>query len=184
LGGAAGDIVKPGFPAIYREDFLIFDNKPETFMEILSKLLGEQNIDPDTIITFPQGIPGFEDQTRFKLFHQEGSEIVHWLQAVDKADLTLSVSHPQLFNINYSFVLTDAEEKLLQAANSNELIILIVLHKDNEHNPSGEPVIKGSIKSPILINSEKRIGYQKVLAEIEQSITLIEKQNQINLAEV
>ena len=70
-------------------------------MEIKSKLLGEQAVDPDTIITFPHGIPGFESDTRFKFFHQEGSNIVFWLQSVDNEEVLFSVAHPTHFNINY-----------------------------------------------------------------------------------
>ena len=151
-------------------------------MEIQSKLLGNQQVNPDNIITFPRGIPGFEDQTHFKLFHQEGSEIVYWLQSVDNEDLAFSVAHPLHFNINYNFTLTDDEENLLQAKSSDDLIILILLHKDEEQG-TGRPTIKGSIKSPLLINSEKRIGYQKVLAVIEQSITLTEKNSEIDVSE-
>ncbi len=151
-------------------------------MEIQSKLLGNQQVNPDTILTFPHGIPGFEDQTRFKLFHQEGSEIVYWLQAVDSDDLTLSVAQPSHFNINYSFVLTDEEEQLLQLESADDLLILIVLHKQDENN-TGKPTIKGSIKSPLVINSAKRIGLQKVLGTIEQSITLTEKVSEIDVLE-
>jgi flagellar assembly factor FliW len=152
-------------------------------MEIQSKLLGNQQIDPDTIINFPQGIPGFEDQKRFKFFHQEGSEIVYWLQSLDNAELIFSVAHPLNFNINYTFTLTDEEEALLQAQSADDLLILILLHKDDDE-VTGKPTIKGSIKSPILINSEKRIGYQKVLTAFEQSITLIEKSSEIAVSEV
>ena len=151
-------------------------------MDIQSKLLGDQQVNPDTIITFPRGIPGFEDQTRFKLFHQEGSEIVFWLQGVDSDELTLSVASPAHFNINYNFVLSDDEEKLLQAGSSDELVILLVLHKE-EGDGSGKPTIKGSIKSPLVINSSKRIGLQKVLVNIEQSITLTEKVSEIDVSE-
>jgi len=151
-------------------------------MEIQSKLLGNQQINPESIITFPRGIPGFEDQTRFQLFHQEGSEIVYWLQSLDNPELTFSVAHPLHFNINYNFTLTDEEEKLLEAKSGDELLILILLHKDDEQD-NGKPTIKGSIKSPLLINSEKRIGYQKVLVAIEQSITLTEKNSQIDVSE-
>lgn len=151
-------------------------------MEIQSKLLDNQDIDLDRIITFPRGIPGFEDQTRFKLFHQEGSEIVYWLQAIDSEELTFSVSHPAHFNINYNFVLTDDEEQLLQLENSDDLLILILLHKDDD-NLNGKPTIKGSIKSPLLINSQKKLGLQKVLLTIEQSITLTEKNSQIDVSE-
>ena len=151
-------------------------------MDIQSKLLGNQSVNPDSIITFPRGLPGFEDQTRFKLFHQEGSEIVYWLQAIDSDDLTFSVAHPARFNINYSFVLTDDEERLLQLENVDDLLILILLHKDDEGD-SGKPTIKGSIKSPLIINSEKRIGLQKVLLNIEQSITLTERASEIDVSE-
>lgn len=151
-------------------------------MDIQSKLLGDQQVNPDTIITFPKGIPGFEDQTRFKLFHQEGSEIVYWLQGVDSDELTLSVASPAHFNINYNFVLSDDEERLLQADANDELVILLVLHKD-ESDSSGKPTIKGSIKSPLVINSSKRIGLQKVLVNIEQSITLTEKVSEIDVSE-
>lgn len=149
-------------------------------MEIQSKLLGNQEIDPDSIISFPEGIPGFEDQKRFKLFHQEGSDIVYWLQSVDNEELTFSVAHPGNFNINYSFVLTDDEERLLQITNTEDLLVLILLHKDDE---GGQPTIKGSIKSPLVINSAKRIGIQKVLMTIEQSITLVEKVSEIGVTE-
>ncbi|MBD9359303.1 flagellar assembly protein FliW [Methylomonas sp. BW4-1] len=151
-------------------------------MEIQSKLLGNQDINPDTIINFPRGLPGFEDQTRFKLFHQEGSEIVYWLQSVDNAELTFSAAHPSHFNINYNFTVTDPEEALLQLEPGDELVILILLHKDNEQD-NGKPTIKGSIKSPILINANKRIGMQKVLVAIEQSITLTEKVSEIDVSE-
>lgn len=152
-------------------------------MDIKSRFLGDQQIDPDTIITFPQGIPGFEGQKRFKLFHQEDSDIIFWLQAVDDENLTFSLAHPSVFNINYNFVLSDTEEQLLELDNSEDLLILILLHKDIDASADEEPTVRGSIKSPLLINSNKRIGFQKILREVEQSITLSEKNNEIELSE-
>ncbi len=150
-------------------------------MEIKSKFFGTQSIDPDTIITFPQGIPGFESDTQFKLFHQEGSEIVYWLQSVQNEELVFSVAQPMNFNINYHFSLTDAEEKLLAVNRSEDLLLLIMLHKNEEE--SAQPTIKGSIKSPLVINTQTRIGIQKILAEVEQSITLTETSSEVNLSE-
>ena len=152
-------------------------------MEIKSKFLGKQNVDPDTIINFPKGLPGFEDQTRFKLFHQEDNSIIYWLQSVDDEELTFSVTDPANFNINYSFILTDEEQALLKLDNIEDLFILIILHTDEKNPGTGKPTIKGSIKSPVLINAESRIGMQKSLAQIEQSITLTEKNSEIDLQE-
>jgi len=150
-------------------------------MEIKSKYFGIQSIDPDTIITFPLGIPGFENETRFKLFHQEGSDVIYWLQSVDNEELVFSVAHPENFNINYNFSLTDKEEKLLAIENSEDLLLMLILHKNEDD--SAQPTIKGSIKSPLVINTKTRIGLQKILAEIEQSITLTETSSEVNLSE-
>ncbi|MGZ5049842.1 MAG: flagellar assembly protein FliW [Methylobacter sp.] len=149
-------------------------------MEIKSSFLGTQTVDPDTIINFPKGIPGFEDQTRFKLFHQEDSNdrCVYWLQSLSDESLTFSVAQPSVFNINYNFVLNDEEEATLGIENPADVLVLIILLKD-----SAEPTIKGSIKAPLIINSAKRLGLQKVLPHVEQSITLTDVSNQINVSE-
>jgi len=164
-------------------------------MEIKSSFFGEQSIDPSTIINFPNGIPGFENQTRFKLFHQEGDNpLIFWLQSLDYESLVLSVAQPSIFNINYSFVLNDAEEATLGIEDPADILILIILHKDESDQPSiktaiqslkthalsllgatsDQPAIKGAIRSPLVINSAKRIGLQKVLTQMDQSITLTE----------
>jgi flagellar assembly factor FliW len=149
-------------------------------MEIKSSFLGEQSIDPNTIINFPNGIPGFEDQTRFKLFHQEGDNpLVFWLQSLDDETLIFSVAEASTFNINYNFILNDAEEALLGIEDDADTLILIILHKDD----NVQPTVKGAINSPLVINSAKRIGLQKVLKEVEQSITLTETSNEINVSE-
>jgi len=145
-------------------------------VEIKSSIFGEQTIDPNTIINFPNGIPGFEDQTRFKLFHQEGDNpLIFWLQSLDDESLVFSVAQPSIFNINYDFVLTDAEEAILEIKDTSDILILIMLHKD----PSNQSAIKGSVKSPLVINSAKRIGLQKILTQVDQSITLTDVTNAV-----
>jgi flagellar assembly factor FliW len=140
-------------------------------MEIKSSFFGEQSIDPSTIINFPNGIPGFENQTRFKLFHQEGENpLIFWLQSLDDESLVFSAAQPSIFNINYNFILNDTEEAILEIEDPADILILIILHKDE----SDQPAIKGAIRSPLVINSAKRIGLQKVLTQMDQSTTLTE----------
>jgi flagellar assembly factor FliW len=149
-------------------------------MEIKSNFFGDQTIDPSTIINFPNGIPGFEDQTRFKLFHQEGDNpLIFWLQSLDDEALVFSVAQPSIFNINYDFVLTDEEEATLAIEDMTDTLILIILHKDT----SDQGTVKGFIKSPLVINSTKRIGLQKILTHVDQSITLTDVGNELNAAE-
>ncbi|MCK5831218.1 MAG: flagellar assembly protein FliW [Methylococcales bacterium] len=152
-------------------------------MEIKSKAFVEPQINPEIVIDFPNGIPGFEDQTQFQLFQQEDSKIVYLLQSVQDEYLTLPVAHPSSFNINYQFALSDDEESTLDLESIADLLILLILHKDSNIDSPSQPTIKGSIKSPLLINTKKRIGIQKIISTIEQSITFTEKDNEIDLIE-
>ena len=151
-------------------------------MEIKTSLFGEQVIDPDTIITFPQGIPGFEDNKTYKLFHQEGNEIIYWLQSLDDENLGFSVADPIHFNINYLFVLSDAEEQLLQLTDVSDLAFLLILQRNELQG--GKPMIKGSLTSPLIVNTKTRLAIQKILPQVEQSITLIEQNPEINVTEI
>jgi len=153
-------------------------------MEIQSSLLGKQHIDPDSIIQFPDGLPGFEDQKRFKLFHQEDNKALFWLQSIDDADLTFAVTTPATFNINYNFSLSEEETARLQLDENSDILLLILLHTDEENSTDNKPTVKGSIKAPLIINADKRIGFQKVFIDMEQSITLAdEARNEINMTE-
>ncbi len=152
-------------------------------MEIQSKSFSEQHINPDSIITFPKGLPGFEHCTRFQLFNQENSEIVYLLQSIEDNEVGFSVAHPSHFNINYNFMLSDAEEQLLEIESAEDLLMLLILHRDPNSDSDDRPSIKGSINAPLLINTLKRIGIQKNLNSVEQTIILTEKHNEIDLCE-
>ena len=129
---------------------------------------GEQAIDPDTLIHFPEGIVGFEDCTRFKLFHEEGGEdLVHWLQSADRAELSLSVADPTRFGIHYDFALDDRETALLELEQPEDALILLVLYKKAE-----QPGIHGAIGAPLVVNVKARKGLQKVLDNIESGALL------------
>jgi len=57
------------------------------------------NVDPDTLFTFPNGIAGFEDYKRFKIFHEEGRETVFWLLSVDDTDVMFPIVAPEALDI-------------------------------------------------------------------------------------
>ena len=53
-------------------------------MKIKTKIFGEIEIADDRIITFPSGIIGFPELTKFALLHDEesGSGAMHWMQSL------------------------------------------------------------------------------------------------------
>ncbi len=55
-------------------------------MEINTRF-GTQDIDPSSIIHFPDGLAGFEELHEYKLFHEEGKPTVFFLQAIDDPEV-------------------------------------------------------------------------------------------------
>lgn len=128
----------------------------------------EIDIDPQSIITFPQGIPPFEHCQRYKLFHEEGKSSIFWLQSLDDADVLFSVTDPDLLNVSYEVSLTDEEQSLLQVTAGDELLLAVIVYKDG----NADERLKVNTRAPIILNLSKRLGVQKLLQSFDASVSI------------
>jgi len=123
-------------------------------------------------ITFPNGILGFEECKRFTMHHElRGENTVYWLQAVERSALSFSLVNPAAYGLNYEFTLTDAEQEMLQAAEGNEIVVFLMLARDET---GAKPDLMANIAGPIIVNVDSRRGLQKVLAKVDYSLNLHE----------
>ena len=130
---------------------------------------GTIEVHPDSVFTFPQGIiqlEGFEHCTRYTLFHEEGSSsVVHYLQSMDDPDLSFTVVDPAVLNVDYQLELSDEECALLNVEEGDAVDVLLMVYRslivDGEEIKQ-EPHIKAQTKSPLIVNTAKRVGFQKV----------------------
>ncbi|WP_374353812.1 flagellar assembly protein FliW [Chitinimonas sp.] len=133
-------------------------------MQIVSPQFGPLDIDESTAITFPDGMPGFETCTRFKLLHEDvPSPKVLWLQSLDDPSLVFSVVDANLLGLNYQLALSDEEAATIGPGNSDDIVLLLTLAKDKL---AGR--IKPNTFSPIVLNTATQRAIQKggVRAEI------------------
>lgn len=130
----------------------------------------EVEIDPNTLIEFPNGLPGFEDCKRFKLFHSGNSPIVFWLQSVDDPEVVFSLADPDLLKVSYELNLTDEEQRTLRVDAGDELNIAVILAQRGENSIAAQSSVMANLRSPIVINVSKRIALQKPLQTAELSI--------------
>lgn len=147
-------------------------------MKIKSSYLGEQEIDPDTIITFPNGVPGFEECKRYKFFNMENVDTIFWLQSLDDDEVMFSAALPETFNVSYEITITDEEMATLEADEPSNIVVMLILSRPQDLSGEAEiqtdagAGIRANLNSPLLINVEKRLAVQKVLVRTEQ-LTLI-----------
>lgn len=141
---------------------------------------GELNVDPSQVISFPRGIPGFEKSTRWKLIHEIDEQgnwangAVIYLQSLDDGEVSLPLTDPALFGFNYDLVLSDSEVAELKLEDPSDVLVLTTLSVRDANVGNGRrPAVADmyvNISAPILINTQSRIGMQKLLVARESRV--------------
>jgi flagellar assembly factor FliW len=143
-------------------------------MSIQRTVSVQPEIDSGKIITFPQGIPGFEKYTRFTVFHKEENGInVYWFESVEGPSITFTMVDPTVYGLNYELRLTDEEQKLLGADDPNSVAVLLILKKNEQQN-SSQIGLNANIAGPVIINMKNRIGLQKVMTRSDVNVSIVE----------
>ncbi len=140
-------------------------------MQVQTYLFGNVEVSPDKVVTFPNGLVGFEKCTRFMLAHEaeEGQPASFTLQSLDEPTLALQIVDPATLGFNYELNLTEAENALLGSPAPGDVAVMQVLFKKEE---GGKAVITPSLRAPLLINLKGRVGLQKVMQTMRSNVTL------------
>ncbi len=130
-----------------------------------SSLLGQVEVDENTIITFEAGLPAFENCTRFKLFHEADSDnpSVFWMQSLDNPDVLFSVTDPQKLGIRYEIELSQDEVAALALSRPEDTAILLIIYRelpDDEANPALSQ-LRANVRNPLIINLATQKALQK-----------------------
>ena len=137
-------------------------------MKIDIECLGLKNVsvDPQTLFSFPNGLAGFEDCKRFKLFHEEGKPTVFWLQCVDDTGVMFPVVAPDQLDIEYQIELSDADCALIDLQDAADAAVVVIIYRDAAQDGK----IAANSQSPVILNLKSRKGMQKILREVQPTL--------------
>jgi len=137
-------------------------------MKIDIERLGLTNVtvDPETLFTFPEGIAGFEDCKRFKLFHEEGRATVFWLQCIDDTTIMFPIVAPESIDIEYQIELSDADCTLIGLQYPEEAAVVVIVYR----NEADGGKITANTRSPVILNLVSRKGMQKILQDVHPTL--------------
>lgn len=137
-------------------------------MKIDIDRLGLKNvpIDPETLFSFPQGIAGFEDCKRFKIFHEEGKPTVFWLQSIDNLEAIFPIVIPEALDIEYQIELSDADCELIEVKSLEDVVVVVIVYRDEAQGGR----IAANARSPVILNLNNRKGMQKVLQNVHPTL--------------
>lgn len=129
-------------------------------MKIATKFLGEVEITNEDIITFPEGIPGFQDVTKFVLLPLDQDLPLALLQAIENAELSFIVAYPFVFKPNYAFDLSMEDSNVLAADQEEDIVTYAIVTLKEKLSDSTMNLL-----APVVINMKKKVGKQIILSD-------------------
>lgn len=120
----------------------------------LSTRFGGFEADPRVLLSFPQGLPGYEQCRQFLLLASDSLPHVHCLHAVSGPRASFLVMDPRLVDATYRAVLPSGDADRLQAARDDELLWLAILTFDDQDRAFA------NLRAPVVINPARMLGLQ------------------------
>ena len=136
-------------------------------MKLSTRVFGEVEISEDKILTFPNGIIGFPDMTRFTLMHdsEKDDSSIHWLQSVDEPSFAMPVIDPLYVKDDYNPLIEDDVLTDLQPLNEDNTLVLVTLTV-----PRDLKKMTVNLKGPIIVNTESRKASQIIVEDDDCSV--------------
>ena len=133
-------------------------------MIVKTSRFGDKEVPDETLITFPEGVIGFRDATRFVMFECSDDGIFKWLQSCDQPELAFVVAEAGLIVPNYRIAISDKEKQLLKVKNIEDVVVCLILII-----PKDPMEATANLLGPLVFNIEERLGMQAVLVNPEYS---------------
>ncbi|HSW50083.1 MAG TPA: flagellar assembly protein FliW [Bryobacteraceae bacterium] len=124
---------------------------------------------PESVVEFPLGLPGFENEHRFVLIEQELNKPVVFLQSLARPDLCFITLPVGLISGSYELSLSGEDLGVLGLADQPGLgadpaVVSLAVVTFTENQPP-----TANLLSPIVINWRSRLGVQILPADSPHS---------------
>ncbi|WP_240419845.1 flagellar assembly protein FliW [Paenibacillus periandrae] len=127
-------------------------------MEISTFRFGKIEIQNTEIITFPQGIPGFEQLHQFVIIKPNMELPFSFLQSVEDGDVAFIVVSPFAFYPEYEFEISeDVKQELTIEEETDVLVWNIVSIRESLEDATI------NLLAPIILNNKDLLGKQIIL---------------------
>ncbi len=130
-------------------------------MLIKTAHLGEVEYEEKNVITFSDGLPGFENYSQFIIVLSNDKALpFHFLQSVENEDIAFVITDPFLFINNYDFEISEDVVKKLQITSPGDLSIYSITTI-----PSKIENTSINLAAPVIVNNTNNKAKQVILSE-------------------
>lgn len=122
-------------------------------MRVQTTRFGEVEVDADALITFPEGLPGF-DSKRFALVVDASAKGAVWLQSLSETDLSLLTVDPNRLGFDYQPRLKPGDTKVLSPRDGAALECRVIARVRQDGG------VTLNLFAPVVINRDSGLAAQ------------------------
>ncbi len=129
-------------------------------MRIETRTLGAVDVTPESFVTLPEGLVGYEGEREYALVQPERFTPFHWLLSFSDPDLALPLLPAHVAVPAYEPTFANADRRAIGAVESDALELYLVASLDTQTRQ-----LTVNLRAPIIVHPGTRLGRQVVLAE-------------------
>ncbi len=133
-------------------------------MIVKTSRFGDKEVPDEALLTFPEGVIGFRDATRFVMFECSDDGIFKWLQSCDRPELAFVICEANVLVQNYQILIGEKERQVLRLAKPEDAVVCLILVIPEDPMDS-----TANLLGPLVMNTETRLGMQIVVVNPQYS---------------
>jgi flagellar assembly factor FliW len=128
-------------------------------MMIQTRTLGAVDATPESFVTLPEGLIGYDDQREFALVASADHAPFRWLLSFADPDVTFPLLPAHLVAQDYRPGLAASDARAIGAVGSDALEVYVIAAVDTEGR------LTANLRAPIVLNPQSRLARQVVLSD-------------------
>jgi flagellar assembly factor FliW len=129
-------------------------------MIIQTSRFGQVQVATDDLISFTEGVVGFNQLKTFVLVDDPTDDIFAWLQSCDEPAIAFPVLEPELFSAQYKVSLSKSDLEALGMSSSEGARVFCIVTI-----PEDVTKMTANLKAPVVVNVSQRKARQCVLQD-------------------
>jgi flagellar assembly factor FliW len=132
----------------------------EAKLTVETARFGAIEVAADTVLTFPRGLLGMEQLTRFVLM--EGGGAFQWMQSMDDPDACFVVIDSEEVITDYEITPNEDDLNVVMGDTPAPAFMALLIVTIPRQNPE---MVTANLMAPLLLNLDTKTGVQAVLPE-------------------
>lgn len=134
-------------------------------VKLETQRFGEIEFEDQAVITFEEGLPGFEHLTKFIVYKPSEDMPFSFLQSIEAGELAFIVVSPFLFYPQYEFEISEQFKQELSIRDEQDVMVWsIVSIRDSLESATI------NLLAPVILNARERLGKQIILQGTDYQI--------------